>query len=83
MASSEEASVSRLHPLEVIRHLVESGTTTNTSLVRAFARQLQGGSEAALHNKTVLKAGVCIVTREHGLHENQYMFIMLWENTHP
>ena len=69
MASSEEASVSRLHPLEVIRHLVEGGRTTNTSLVRAFARQLQGASEAARHNKTVLKAGVCIVTREHGLSE--------------
>ena len=69
MASSEEASVSRLHPLEVIRHLVESGRTTNTSLVRAFARQLQGASQAARHNKTVLKAGVCIVTREHGLSE--------------
>ena len=70
MASSEEASVSRLHPLEVIQHLVESGgSTTNTSLVRAFARQLQGGSEAARHNKTVLKAGVCIVTREQGISE--------------
>ena len=69
MASSEEASVSRLHPLEVIRHLVESGSTTNTSLVRAFARQLQGASQTARHNKTVLKAGVCIVTREHGLSE--------------
>ena len=63
MASSE-GCVSRLHPLEVIRHLVEGGgSTTNTSLVRAFARQLQGGSQAARHNKTVLKAGVCIVTR--------------------
>ena len=70
MASSEEASVSRLHPLEVIRHLVESGgSTTNTSLVRAFARQLQGASQTARHNKTVLKAGVCIVTREQGLSE--------------
>ena len=74
MASSEEASVSRLqeasvsrlHPLEVIRHLVESGSTTNTSLVRAFARQLQGASQTARHNKTVLKAGVCIVYRNTG-----------------
>ena len=72
MASSEEASVSRLHPLEVIRHLVESGgSTTNTSLVRAFARQLQGASQTARHNKTVLKAGVCIVTREHEVNKDK------------
>ena len=71
MASSEEASVSRLHPLEVIRHLVESGGTTNTSLVRAFARQLQGASQTARHNKTVLKAGVCIVTREHEVNKDK------------
>ena len=46
-----------LHPMDIIKFLIESsGRTTNTRLVKEFAQYLQGGDDMALTNKKILKS---------------------------
>ena len=61
-----------LHPMDIIKFLIDSsGRTTNTLLVKQFSDYLQGGDDMALTNKKILKS----VTGKRFYSVSQKMFI--------